>query len=282
MVPGFVYLMRYWEVANLDWNKTKTIFIIVFSILNVFLFSLYLNRSNESYEVVYDTPFEDRLLLENIDTSKAEAVNIQEAFYVSGFAHQFIPEELGELENQHLEIKSAFQLVGTFKEPVPFADQNQLESYIKQTLFLGESYQLWKIDEEEQKATFLQTVNNRTVFYNQNARIVVHWNENRELVGYEQTLLDKLEEYNESKKLLTPLKTIQPLYNRGLLRTNSKVLEFNLGYSTLVQEAETQVLAPTWHILIKLEDGTIEEYFVNAVEGKIIDIPKEVEQAPSK
>lgn len=274
--------MRYWEVANLDWNKTKTIFIIVFSILNVFLFSLYLNRSNESYEVVYDTPFEDRLLLENIDTSKAEAVNIQEAFYVSGFAHQFIPEELGELENQHLEIKSAFQLVGTFKEPVPFADQNQLESYIKQTLFLGESYQLWKIDEEEQKATFLQTVNNRTVFYNQNARIVVHWNENRELVGYEQTLLDKLEEYNESKKLLTPLKTIQPLYNRGLLRTNSKVLEFNLGYSTLVQEAETQVLAPTWHILIKLEDGTIEEYFVNAVEGKIIDIPKEVEQAPSK
>ena len=277
-----MFRRKSWEVADLDWNKTKTIFIIVFSILNVFLFSLYLNRYNEQYEVVGDTPLEDRLLLENIDISKAEAVNIQEAFYISGYVHQFEPEELEDLENQEHEIKSAFQLMGTFEEPVAFTDKTELSTYIQQHIFQGSSYELWKIDEDKNMATFFQAVDNNVVFYNQNAKLVVYWNESNELTHYEQTLLDNLEEFNELKKLLTPLKTIQPLYNRGILKSNSKILEFDLGYSTLVQEAETQVLAPTWHILIELDDGTIEEHFVNAVEGKIIEIPKEIEQAVVK
>ena len=254
----------------------------MFSILNVFLFSLYLNRYNEQYEVVIDTPLEERLLLEDIDISKAEAVKIQEAFYVSGFVHHFAPEELENLENQQVEIKSSFQLIGNFENPVPFTDETELTTYIQQNIFQGSSYQLWKMDEDKNMATFFQTVEDRVVFYNQNAKLVVYWNENKELTTYEQTLLDDLEEFNELEKLLTPQKTIQPLYNRGFLKSKSKIVEFELGYSTLVQEAETQVLAPTWHILIELNDGTIEEHFVNAVEGKIIDIPKEIEQAVVK
>jgi regulatory protein YycI of two-component signal transduction system YycFG len=39
------------------------------------------------------------------------------------------------------------------------------------------------------------------------------------------------------------------------------------GYSTLIQLAASQVLAPTWHIVV--DDK--ESLFVNAFEGKIID-----------
>ena len=44
-----------------------------------------------------------------------------------------------------------------------------------------------------------------------------------------------------------------------------------LGYSTLVQVTETQVFAPTWHVRVELKDGIIEDYFINAIEGKIIE-----------
>ena len=72
-------------VLNLDWNKTKTIFIIVFSILNVFLLSLYLSRYNESQQIgkPNDTPIEEKLILDNIKVS-ATNNEIKEASYVSG------------------------------------------------------------------------------------------------------------------------------------------------------------------------------------------------------
>lgn len=38
-------------MESLDWNKTKTIFIVVFSILNVFLYSLYVDRVMETQNV---------------------------------------------------------------------------------------------------------------------------------------------------------------------------------------------------------------------------------------
>ena len=57
------------------------------------------------------------------------------------------------------------------------------------------------------------------------------------------------------------------------------IRDIELGYSTLAQVTETQVFAPTWHILVELIDGTMEEYFVNAVEGRVIEMPKETEQS---
>lgn len=278
---GFAYLQIYSEVANLDWNKTKTIFIIVFSILNVFLFSLYLNRYNEASDVVVprDTPIEERLVLDNIKVEKTEGI-IQEASYVSGSVHIFSTEELGQLTNQTVEVKEDYQLIGTFKEPLQITEENTLEKLLQENIIRGSSYELWKVDEENQSATLFQTVNNRLVYYNQNAKVVVYWNDEQEIIRYEQTILDNLEDYNESKKLLPTMQAINLLYSRTLIKPDSTVKEINLGYSTLAQQAETQVFAPTWHILVELSNGTIEEHFVNAVEGRIIEIPKkEVEQA---
>ena len=48
-----------------------------------------------------------------------------------------------------------------------------------------------------------------------------------------------------------------------------------LGYSTLIQVTQTQVFAPTWEVRVQVADGKEEQYFVNAVEGKVIDIQKD-------
>ncbi|TQR11536.1 hypothetical protein FG383_14240 [Psychrobacillus soli] len=267
----------------MDWNKTKTIFIIVFSILNVFLLSLYVNRYNDALNVVepIDTPIEERLLSDNIKVPKTESY-IQEASYVSGNVHLFSMEELDGLTNQTLEVKDGFQLIGTFKEPIAVTTENSLEKLVKANIIRGDSYGLWKIDEEEQSATFFQKVNDRLVYHNKNAQVIVHWNDEKELIGYEQTVLDNLEDYDELKKLVSPMLVIKVLYSSSLLKADSTVKDIRLGYSTLATLTETQVFAPTWYVQVELSDGTMEEYFVNAVEGRISEIPKETEQPEVK
>src|SRR6056297_2871852 len=52
---------------QLDWSKTKSIFIIVFLILDIFLLTLFINKYNESqYDFLGETKFEDRLQVDNI------------------------------------------------------------------------------------------------------------------------------------------------------------------------------------------------------------------------
>lgn len=228
-----------------------------------------------------DTPIEERLLSDNIKVPKTESF-IQEASYVSGNVHLFSVEELNELANQTLEVKDNDQLIGTFKEPIPVTTENSLEKLVKENVIRGDSYGLWKIDEEEQSATFFQKVNDRLVYHNQNAQVIVYWNDDKELIRYEQTVLDNLEDYDELKKLVSPMLVIKVLYSSSLLKADSTVKDIRLGYSTLATLTETQVFAPTWYVPVELSDGTMEGYFVNAVEGSISEIPKKTEQPEAK
>lgn len=242
------------------------------------MFSLYLNRYNDAREVSTpnDTPIEDRLFIDNITVPKLES-SIQKASYVSGIVHSFNEKELEKLVNQTVSIQTD-KLSGVFSEPLVITEENSLEKLVQENIVRGDSYGLWKIDEEKKMAIFYQKINKRFVYYNQQAQLTVYWNEENEIERYEQTLLDNLEEYNEPKKLLSPIQAINILYSRNLLKQNSSIQEVNLGYSRLIQLTETQVFAPTWHILAELSDGTKEEYFVNAVEGKIIEIPQKTEK----
>ncbi|MDF2067485.1 two-component system regulatory protein YycI [Bacillus sp. Cr_A10] len=266
----------------MDWNKTKTIFIIVFSILNVFLFSLYLNRYNEALdlEVASDAPIEDRLFQDNITVSKMD-IDIKEASYVSGNTHNFILEELEKLPNQTFAIDGT-KLTSTFNKAIPITEENTVEKIVHENVLHGDSYALWKTDEENQSATFFQKVNNRFVYYNKNATLVVYWNDQQELVRYEQTILDNLKDYKEDKVLMGSMLAIKVLYDHGHLKPDSVVKDIKLGYSQLIELTETQVFLPTWHIVVELADGTKEDYFVNAIEGRIVEIQKDPEQADGK
>lgn len=90
----------------MDWNKTKTIFIIVFSILNVFLYTLYLNRYDEHQEVeaLGETTIEERLQADNIHIKSTPEGTIKES-YVSGKVRFYSPEVMKPLDNQTFEVR---------------------------------------------------------------------------------------------------------------------------------------------------------------------------------
>ena len=139
-------------------------------------------------------------------------------------------------------------------------------------VYEGASYLLWDVDLEQREAMFFQRVNDRTLYYNENGFVKVYWDAEGQVYQYEQTMLENLGELDQQENIMPPLQIISILYAKNLLKSDARITSMKLGYYTLVQFTQTQVFAPTWEVRVRTADDKEEEYFVNAVEGKVIDL----------
>lgn len=259
----------------MDWNKTKTIFIIVFSILNVFLYSLYVNRHTEAQNVpvLGKTTIEEALKLDHI-TYELLPIYQNDSSYVSAKIVPYRKDEVEKLGGQVVVIMNGTRIQSKMTTDVSIQNSKgeyYFTDFLSKYVVNGGEYELWEVDEDNRKAIFFQKTNGEPIFFSPKASLIVHWNREGEVTTYEQSMLEDFVNFNRKKDLLSPLEAIGTLNSRGYLKPDSKITRVSLGYSTLVQLTETQVFAPTWHIRVQLKDGEIEDYFVNAIEGKVIE-----------
>lgn len=266
-------------VTRLDWNKTKTIFIVVFSILNVFLYSLYVTQRSETLNVKIqgNVSIEDSLRFDNITYGELPKNN-EDSYFVSAEIAVFSEEELLSLQNQSIEVEDGTHLYSTIKKPIMLNNTNgeiDFNSFLAEYVLHGEEYVLWKRNDKERQATFFQHVSGQPIYFNQNAMLTLFWNESDEVIRYEQRMFGEFVSFNRKKDVLPPLQAINTLNTRNYLKPDSKVLSMKLGYSTLAQLTKTQVFAPTWYIQVELSSGELEDFFINANDGKIIEFQSE-------
>lgn len=259
----------------MDWNRTKSIFIFVFLILNIFLYYFYLNRYNEaqSVEIPGEKTIEARLKEDNITYGSLPNSN-EFVVYITGKVHKFTPTEFTK-SNQQANIKGDDDTLVHVDmiNPVKLRndDETSITEFVRANVKDGDSYALWKVDREQRTAIFFQKKGNRMFYYNESALLKVQWNMDNEVTMYEQTMLDNIEEMEKQETVIPPLQIIQTLYNKSLLKPDSHITQMKLGYSTMGYLTQKQVLVPTWEVQVKL-DGETEEYFVNASEGNVIEI----------
>lgn len=267
----------------MDWNRTKTIFIWVFLILNIFLYTQYLESYNEGQKIEVlgrKTEIESQLKEDNI-TYIALPSNNESAAYYSAQIKNFAPSEVPFFANQKTEIENNNKLLVTMEKPVKLqgnAGRDKFTEFLYSHVHQGDAYTLWTVDEENKVATFFQTVNNVTLYYNVGGYVKIYWNDDERVVAYEQTMLEKHEKLKKQQNLLTPIQVLQVLYGKNLLKPDSQILKMNLGYSTSVQLTQTQVFAPTWEVRVRLSDKSEEVHFVNAIDGKILDIQNDLSE----
>lgn len=268
---------------KLDWSRTKTIFIWVFLVLNLFLYTQYLEsyKEGEKIEVLGETmEIEARLKEDNI-TYIALPNNKESAAYYSGQIKNFSPSEVPYFKNQSAKIENNNKLIVTMDKPVKLQKSDTRDSYtdfVHNNVYEGDSYVLWDIDKEKKEATFFQKVNDVTLYYNVRGYVKLYWDDENHIVSYEQTMLEKHEKLDKQQNLLTARQVLQILYGKNLLKPDSQITEMNLGYSTIVQLTQTQVFAPTWEVRVKLTDDTEEIHFVNAVQGRIVEIQNDLSE----
>ena len=263
----------------MDWSRSKSIFIFVFLILNIFLYSQYINRYEEGQNVQMqgDKSIEAKLKEDNITYDELPS-NIESVSVISGKVHNFSNDELNSNPNAFVTVKDQYILISTFREPyrLPAINKESLEQFVKANVIEGQSYTFWSINEANHTAIFFQRVKDRTLYYNDKGYVKVYWDEQGNIFTYEQALFEKFEEYEQKEDIMTPIQVIQILYNRNLLASNAHVKHIELGYATLVQLTQTQVFTPTWEVEVEIEDEQknkqIEKFYLNATDGKVIDM----------
>ena len=266
----------------MDWNKTKTIFIVVFSILNIFLYSLYLDRYNDAQnlQVMGETSIEESLREDDISYGELPVYD-EESYYVSAEISAFSEEQLKKLIDQKFTLVDEAHLISKLIVPYPLKNakgEEQFTEFLATHVLNGKEYVLWNRDEENRQATFFQKVDTYPIFFNKNAMLLINWDEDENIISYEQSMFGEFINFNKKKDILLPIEAINTLYSRDYLRKGSTVLNISLGYSTHFLLTKTQVFAPTWHVRVKLEDEAIEDYFINATDGKIIEFTDELEE----
>jgi regulatory protein YycI of two-component signal transduction system YycFG len=269
-----------WEAKLLDWNKTKSIFIIVFAILNLFLYSMYVDRSSEAekFSVLGEGPIEQKLEDDDITYSDLPENDRQEP-YVHGTIKEFEAEEIPG-ENLQVNILDGEFLNVVFNDPVamPLTEEGDidLEAFAADHILNGDQYVLWKVDPGNGRAVFFQEVNERPLYYSENAKLTVYWNDLQEVTRYEQSMFDEIVPQELDQDMIPALQAIHTLYQRTVLQPGTHIETAELGYSVFVQISEgRKMFLPTWRIVASLDDGTTEEYFVNAVKDGVIELKQE-------
>lgn len=238
---------------------------------------MYLNRHNEAQnvEILGENTIESRLQDDHI-TYGALPNSVDTASYISGRVKVFNNGDFL-FSDQNIQIENGTDIIATMNSPVKLrniGDDSSFTEFVNTHVENGIFYALWEVNKEERYAVFFQRADTSTIYYNQNAFVKIYWNEDNKVYQYEQTMLERLEKLEQKEDIISPIQVIQALYSKGLLKPNSRITHMKLGYSTLVQLTQTQVFAPTWEVRVKSPDGE-EEFFVNAVEGKVIEIQQD-------
>ncbi len=268
------------EGTEMDWSKIKTIFIVTFLILNIYLLNEFYKKYDSSqYDYVSETSFENKLKTEEIEYAELPK-NVKKNALISATPKKFSKDELMELTNtilqgQSITIKNETTIESELKEPFPIKDEFNLEELaplLKNHVFQGEQYRFWKVNEAEQTITYYQQIDGKQLYKNVSGELTFYLDKENRITGYRQTLLEDVEELSEEENIHQPIKAIETLYENGRLPFGSKITKVELGYYTLVHLTSSQVLTPVWRVVLDEE----EDVFVDAFfEGNIIQLDNE-------
>lgn len=267
----------------MDWSRTKSIFIIVFSILNIFLYSLYLESYTEAenYSPLTESAVDDRLAGDKITYPNDLPSEPGDEPYISGTRKVFTKEDVP-VKDTRVAVVDDYLLNVAFNEPIRLGDnkdKESLEAFLATNIYKGDEYVLWDVIEEENKAIFYQVIEGETLYHSDSGKVTLLWNDEGQAVRYEQTIFTDLVKNDQSKNLIAPKRAIETLYQKGMLQQNSEVTSVTLGYSVYVAVSDdTRMFLPTWRVIVELEDGSTADYFVNAIKDGVIEFNKPEEE----
>lgn len=259
----------------MDWSKIKTIFILTFLILDVYLLFQFMKiRDANKYEIITEASIEEKLEADEIRYKELPKGPIEDQ-YLSGKPKMFTKEDTAKLRGQTALLKEpSLTLQVKLDKPIALStkfEASELTPFIKDSVLYGDQYQFWKKNDKKKTIIYFQRYENMTLYENLSGMLTFYLDGEDQIVSYEQTYLEDIEKMTEKEELLTPLKALETLHQKGVLKAKSKITKVELGYSTLIQLAASQALAPTWRFVV--DDN--ESLFVNALEGQIIEFNSE-------
>lgn len=267
----------------MEWSKTKTIFILAFLILDIYLaIEFFQFRVESNLKNIPSSTIEEQIKAEGIEVSNLPK-NRDKGFYITAKSKNFALDEISKLKNQSQVLTNNDTSAGPFqtismqlKEPFPLPDVNlesKINQFLTENVISGELYHYWYTDEQTNSIICIQQFKGDNIFQTKEdhiAMIIFSVNENNEIFSYEQSMLEDITEVEEKETTIPAFKAIEALFVENYLGTKDKVIQTKYGYYTHIPLSNQQILAPTWYITIESEKGEQEDYYVNALDGDVL------------
>ncbi len=253
----------------MDWSRAKTIFILSFLVLDIFLIIQIIDQTNAStYDYLSEVPIEEQMAADQIILPKLPE-GPDEEFYIEANVKQFSEDDFFRIPNREFAIAEPHKLEVNLNNPYALGanweipDVNQ---FVKNHIVHGDKYRYWYYDEVERTITYYQQYDGKVFYNNKDGQIVLYLNDKNEIVSYTQTMLEDISEIKK-QAILSAHDAVVILYKKRILESQGEVTDVDLGYYTLVPLKSSQILAPTWRISIAGK----EDFYVNAVEGHVFN-----------
>jgi regulatory protein YycI of two-component signal transduction system YycFG len=257
----------------MQWSKIKTLFILSFLVLNVYLLIQYIDKQERADLDVLnhqEASVEEQLEAENI-TIEDINVDVSEDTYISVSQHIFTDEDKEQLAGLSDQTPVVFDdrfIVSQVEDPIAIpetATPENINNIVRNQIIFPESYSFREWNEETNVLLFFQDTRDMPIYFNAYALLMVYLNEDNEMVFYTQSMLSEPEPQGDLKTLTQPIQALGTLYDQNHLYPDDVVNPVEIGYHTRIPLANgEQVFAPSYHISVNEERS----YFVNAIEGQ--------------
>ncbi|MGE7604299.1 two-component system regulatory protein YycI [Peribacillus sp. NPDC097675] len=261
----------------MDWNNTKSIFIMVFFVLNIFLLYQLLEKINDNQydEFITESSYEEVLKEDDIAIKNPLAKQKVKDQFLIAKSKNFDKKELKDLKNQKVNIIEGNKLVGSFKTPISLGKEFKsadIDLFLKDNIMYGSEYGYWGYDKKGQSITCYQVNDNKMFFNNSKGKVTLYLNKDDEVTSYEQTYLVGIKKFNKPKELYSDLDAVYALYSHGNIVSKDEVTDVKLGfYNSLQTTSSSHLLVPTWWVVVNDET----DLFVNAFDGEVIELNTE-------
>ncbi|WP_018923263.1 two-component system regulatory protein YycI [Salsuginibacillus kocurii] len=259
----------------MDWNRTKTIFIVTFLMLNSFLvYQLMEQRADYQTNVQAETTVQETLEENNItlETEWPEEISEGQHIVKSSFS---VPEDAIENLNEDDEYVVDEDTINvSLNEPFELPPEDitdELTEFIEEYVVGGDYFRYGYWDSDARQFVFYQTYEDQTIYTYEAHALVLFIDEEGNIDSFAQSFSD-VEAGGRTQDFISPPLALENLLNEGVLMYNDDITQMDLGFHNPFGNEETvRAFAPMYLIEINGE----EMYLVHAIEGNIVDLTEE-------
>ncbi len=254
----------------MDWKLTKSLYIVVFLLMNIALVYIYMNEHRESVNEIEQSP--DLLSRTYRDLSVVEDHEPVEMNILTGTIDDF-----SELDDpppgvEPEDVKDS-KITVEFEESGPTMVERNLENYTDEYVYRGQDYKYDEVMSTPDQFIFNQRYEDFPIFNHEAARIIFQ-GEGRQVKVMEQTRLTDLQEneYTLDVPAKSPAEVVEELYEMEKISGEAVINHARLGYYIILSDDGNVMLRPKWEMNITDRELT-KTIYVDATtdSGEIIE-----------
>ena len=268
----------------MDFRRIEVIFIVVFAILNAYLFGSYWQYQLEAGTTSSSNSSENSTILKEMRNDQITYMPLSNkkmnGYYASATVDTSLKDNIKRLTDQSARVVDNY-VESTLNEELtvdPKQPQKVLNTFVKNryNIVYGSEYQYNPNLSTSVQVVYTQMIDGHPV-YSKAGKLTFYVNASNEVTGYTQGHLVNEKQLREKSELISQTRAVTWLYQYNEIQNDSKVEWADLGYTNLLTTDNGVVYVPTWVIGIKSKSSTgIQVKRINAFSGVLIKKDHEV------